>query len=102
MRSDTTDPYIKLQGEVKHSALVKVEKVVDSFERKVSASSSVVERFLWKRVLESRRKLMQDILLLREPPKSNDQRAPLDLDGDIEKHRKSPCGRPHGLSKGVA
>lgn len=65
-------------------------KTLNALSKRLGTSSDIVERLLWRRVLEARIKLMQDQLLLNDSARDKDHEAPpVDLQTDIDQHSKS-------------
>ena len=67
-------------------------------EKKISVlndevESNLIDRLLWKRVLQARMKLIHDCFILREGERASDQISLLDLEADIDKHCESPTLR---------
>lgn len=87
LHSDTIDPDNILKAAFELSARTMTSNVLDD---ELNTTANVLERLLWRRVLEARLKLMQDYLLLKKGPNTKDQGAPLDLDTGSHKHCKSP------------
>lgn len=97
IHSDIIDPDSKLKTAFESSAGTKVVEVLDDDR---ATHIDVLERLLWRRVLEARLKLMQDYLILKEGQHTKDQSASLDLDADIDKHCKySISARPLSCRK---
>lgn len=85
-QTDTTDLDNELRSGFNLSTRTKLHSLIDD---QIKGVANIVDQLLWRRVLDTRLKLMQDYIISKERLRTNDQQASYDLDADIDKHCES-------------